>query len=45
MGNWKYITVVNKEINQVWSTWVESEGEALQEASFIFKHGTGWSVK
>ena len=44
MENWKFITVVNKEIDQTWSTWSESEQEALTEASFIFNHGTGWSV-
>ena len=44
MENWKFITVVNKEIDQTWSTWSESDQEALAEASFIFNHGTGWSV-
>lgn len=44
MKNWKYITVVNSEINKTWSTWAESTGEALTEASFMFKHGTGWVV-
>lgn len=45
MNNWKYVTVVNNETGQSWSTWVESDGEALREAAFLFKHGTGWSVK